>query len=562
MATAVSVPTFAPLRVPEYRRVWVAAVVSNLGTFLQLVAAPWLMLELTRSPFLVSLVTASLALPRLLLTLPAGALADAYDRRTLLITGQVASAATTLLMAVTTWRGLMTPELLVVLSFGLGIGTAVAMPAYQTLIPDLVPRPMVPAAVTLNSAGFNVARAVGPAVGGAMVAAGQVPLAFALNAASYLVIAATLLTLPRESLSNEGREPVWHAVVTGIRYVRYTRPVAVVLAVGGFFGLTAASVQTLLPNVVADDLGLGAGAYGVLLGLFGGGALAGAMTREKARTRLRGEVMLPMSILGFGIAGTAFGLSRIPVLSGVALAVSGLFWVWTLTTLNATVQLLAPRWARSRVMSLYLLAVVGIQPIGSLVAGGLGEGLGAATAVAVLTVATALLGVVSTRLELPILGEIEEPAPPDDWSIPRHASRVGGSPVLVVTTWTIAPEDVDRFLEAMRELRRHRYRVGARRWSLYRDADDPLRMTEVFQVHDWEEHLRQHARIDEEAAAALRYARSFDRDDGPRTRHLAGIDLLSSAEPIAEQLLTVHEEMHSHDGSVPLARGDGPTDRS
>lgn len=555
------VPALAPLRVADYRRVWVAALVSHVGTFLQLVAAPWLMLELTGSPFQVSLVGASLMLPRLLLTIPAGVLADVVDRRTLLLAGQVANAAAVSTMAVLAWQGTLTPTTLVALSFALGVGTAVSLPAFQTLVPDLVPRALLPAAVTLNSAAFNVARAVGPALGGALVGAGLASVAFGANAASYLVIAAILLTLPREAVPQQ-RRAVWRSAATGLRYARFTPSIWSILVVTAAFSLTAAAVQTLLPNVSSDDLGLGARGFGVLYGLFGGGALVGALTRERARVRIPGPVLLPGAIAGFGAAGVLFGLSPLPVVSGLALAAGGLFWVWTLTTLNATVQLLSPRWVRGRTMSLYLLAFAGIMPVGALAAGSVAEALGAGHAVAVLSGATLIVGLASRRFDLPVLGDIEEPAAPDDWSVPRHASQVGGGPVLIVTTWEIDPGDVGPFLDALRNLRRHRLRTGARRWSVFRDADQPYRITEVVEVHDWDEHLHQHSRIDTEAAAAIRAARSFDRAGGPVTRHLAGLDLLDSSAPsIEDQLLTVHEELHQTDGSVPLTgrggNGDG-----
>lgn len=545
---------FAPLRVPAYRRMWSAATISHVGTFLQLVAAPWLMNELTGSPFMVSLVTAALTFPRLALTVPAGVLADAFDRRTLLLVGQLASSVAVAVMAVLTAIGGITPESLIALSLALGTGTALTMPAYQTLVPDLVPRSILPAAVTLNSAAFNVARAVGPSIGGLFVAAGLTAAAFGVNAASYLAVVGVLLTFPRETLDEGPREPWMRSAAAGMRYARFTRPVRIVLLVAAAFALTAASVQTLLPNVASDDLGLGAGGFGLLFGAFGAGALVGAVTRERARRLLAGSSMLPASITGFGLAGAVFGLSRLPLLSGAALAVAGLCWVWTLTTINASVQLLAPRWVRGRLMSLYITAI-GLQPFGALVAGALAEQLGSGNTVALLTAGTAGLGLVAARLRLPVLGEIVEPAPPpEDFSVPAHPVRVAGSPVIVATTWRIDPERAEEFFAVMRDLRRHRFRTGARRWSLFRDAGEPYRVTEMFELADWDDHLRQHRRIDADAAAVLRRATALDcSEDGPHTRHLTGVDVVDpGAPPIAEQLLTVHEEYHRADGSVPL----------
>jgi MFS family permease len=544
------VRTFAPFAVPEYRRIWAAALVSHVGTFLQLTAAPWLMKEMTGSPLLVALVTTSLTLPRLLLTLPAGALADVVDRRTMLLVGQSFSAMSVAAMAVLTAVDRLTPAALLGLTFALGVGSAIAMPSFQTLVPDLVPRPLMAQAITLNSAAFNVARAVGPALGGLLVAAGLASAAFGTNAVSYLAVIGVLLTFPRATVEDPARQGLWRSTALGLRYARFTRPVRVLLGVTAVFALTTASVQSLLP-VVTDELGLGATGFGVLYALFGTGALAAVATRERARTRL-GHRMLPGSVLGFGAAGMAFGSAPAPLVAGLALMAAGLFWVWTMTTLNASIQLLAPRWVRGRVVSLYVLAI-GLQPLGAFGAGALAEWTGAGVAVAVFTAGTAALGLFAFRLGLPVLGQLDEPTPPEDWAVPRHARHVGGSPVIVATTWEIDREDVHEFLAVMRELRQQRFRTGAHRWSLYRDADRPTRITEFFVLHDWEEHLAQHARMDVEAAEVLARARAFDRADGPITRHLAGLDVIDSdAAPVEEQLLTVHEELHRHDGSVPL----------
>lgn len=550
------VSTFAPLRVRSYRLLWSVLVLSNLGTFLQMVAAPWLMLELTGSPLMVSLVTASLALPRLLLTLPAGALADAIDRRILLMIGQWGSALAVALLAVLTWQGGMTPGTLLVLTFALGVGSAVSVPAHQTLVPDLVPREMVPAAVSLNSAGFNVARAVGPAIGGAFVAAGAADVAFGLNAVSYIVVALTLIAIPPVGTADTTKSTVWRSTRAGLRYVRFTGPMMVIIGVAAVFALTAASIQTLLPNVVADDLGMDASGFGLLLGTFGAGALVAALTTERIRSHVRH--LLPFSIVGFGISGVVFGLSRMPLLSAAALAVAGLCWVWALTTMNATVQLMAPRWVRGRAMSIYLLAVLGVQPFGAVVSGAIAEEIGSATTVALLTGMTLVLGLYAMRMDrLPVLGDVVEPTMPEDWTVPDHAADLAGSPVLVQTTWHIDLHDAEQFFDAMREVRRHRLRTGAERWSIFRDADHPERITEIFQVHSWPDHLAQHQRLDQDAAEALRLARAFDQRGGPVTRHLVGLDLLDpDAPPIAEMLLAQHSQMHDLDGSVPLVPDD------
>lgn len=550
--TALGSPgTFDPLRNPVYRRVWSASLVSSIGTFLQLVAAPWLMNELTGSPFLVSAVTAALLLPRLALTLPAGALADAIDRRNLLLGGNALGASAVAVMAVMAANDALGPTALLALTAVLGVGSAIAQPAFHTLVPDLVAAPLRAQAITLTSAAFNVARAIGPSIGGALVAAGLTATAFGLNALTSLGVIAVVARLPRQAIDDTRTGGVWRATTLGLRYVRFTPTIRVLVALTAGFALTTAGVQALLPNIVSDELGLGATGFGLLYGAFGLGALGGAVTRDRVRLRT-GRAMLPGSVLTFGVSGVVFGLSDAPLLSALALAVAGLTWVWTLTTLNASVQVQAPRWVRGRVVSLYILAV-GVQPIGALLSGALAEWTGPGTSVALFSAATVLVGIAAFRTDLPVLGDLSEPVAPDHWTVAPHAEHVGGSPILVATTWQLDPVDLEPFLDLARQLRRERLRTGAHRWALYRDADDPYRITELFMLQDWDEHLAQHARLDQDAAAVIAAARALDRTGSPTTRHLAGLDVIDpSAPPLSEQMLTRHAQMHRQDGSVPL----------
>jgi MFS family permease len=565
-ATSDRVSTFAPLRVAEYRRLWLAFLVSNLGTFLQLTAAPWLMLQLTGSAFMVALVTAALTTPRLLLTLPAGALADAFDRRIMVTVGQVIAALSTAVMAVSAWQDELTPVLLLTLTFGLGIGTAIAIPALQTLVPDLVDEELVPAAVSLNSASFNVARAVGPAIGGAFVAAGAADLAFALNAASYLAVIGTVLTLPALGSADRSSGGVWQSTRVGLRFVRFTRAVLLVVTVTAVFNLTATSFQTLLPNVVADDLGLGADGFGILLGVFGAGSLTGALTRERVRARVR--LILPLAIILNGSVGILYGfVSRSPVVSAALLFVAGLTWVWTVITMNTIVQVVAPRWVRGRAMSVYLLSALGMQPIAAVLAGTLAEGIGAANAVGALSLVTLGLGLVTRLIDMPVLGEVRTPMSPDDFSVPRHAQQLPGSPLIVATRWTVAAADLPDYFDVMADLRRHRLRTGAQSWSLFRHAEHPLVFTEYVRLQDWEAHLAQHAHIDADAAAAIARARAFDVVGGPHTEHVARVDLaaddlLAAQEVAVDAHARLHAELHDSDGSVPIRPRRPPLDQA
>lgn len=510
------VPTLAPLRVAEYRHVWLAAVVSHLGTFLQMTAAPWIVLELTGSAFLVSLVTAALLFPRLVLTLPAGALADVVDRRTLLVVGNLIGAAAVGTMAVLARIDALGPATVIVLTLVLGSGSAIAMPAFQTLVPDLVPRSLLPQAITLNSGAFNVARAVGPALGGLLVAAGLASLAFGLNAASFLVVVGVLLTLPRDELEEVTRTPrsVLRATVTGVRYARFTPRIRRLLVVAGVFALTAAPVQALLAPA-AVEIGLGSDGFGLLWGVFGAGALVGVLTRERVRVALR-QRMVPGSLALFGLGGVTLGLAPTGPVAALGLAAAGVAWVWVLITLNATVQLLAPGWVRSRVVSIYAL-VVGLQPVGAFLAGVLAERTGAGLAIAVSTTVTLLTAAATVRVDLPVLGEVDEPRAGGLLARQELVDADVSGPVVVDRVWRIEEDDVAEFLALARSARGIRLRTGARSWELRRDAILPGVFFEEVAYADWDEHVVQRTRLEERDLALLRQLWSLDVEGAPET---------------------------------------------
>lgn len=518
------VSTLAPFAVPAYRRIWSAAVVSHLGTFLQMTAAPWLMLEMTGSAFLVSLVTAFLLLPRLLLTLPAGALADVVDRRTLLIVGNLIGSASVGTMALLAMADRLTPLWILALTLALGSGSALAMPAFQTLVPDLVPRPLLPQAITLNSGAFNMARAVGPAIGGALIAAGLVALSFGLNALSFLVVVAVLFTLPRDQVERAVTSPrsLLRATVIGVRYARFTPTIRTLLLVTAMFTLTTASVQALLAPA-AVELGLGGTGFGVLWGAFGVGALVGVGSRERIRIRL-GRYMVPASMMLFGVGGLVFGLVPVPVIAGIGLFLAGVSWVWVMITLNATIQLLAPTWVRSRVVALHAL-VVGLQPVGAMLSGALAEVTTSMTAIALTAAVTLGAGVVALRLDIPVLGRMDQPEIAGLEILDElREVEVAGS-VIVRRTWHVTEPDIKEFLALIREARAIRRRVGARAWELHRDAIQVGLFTEVVHYADWQEHLVQRTRLTTEDLQLLSRLRELNVDGAPHTRLLVPVDI-------------------------------------
>ncbi len=544
-----------PLRIGHFRALWTASVFSNIGTFLHAVAASWAMLELTGSPLWVGLMAASSTLPLLFLALPAGAMADLVDRRRILLIAQSVMGVAAVAMAVFWYLDIISPGLLLGLGLVLGAGLALNQPAWQAMVPDLVPRGMVADAVALNSVAFNVARAVGPALGGVIVATSGPGLAFALNAVSFLGVIVVVWTFRPATASALGTEPVGSAIAVGLRYARYTPPFRKLLGIAAGFAVTSAVVQSLLPNLTADALDSNATTYGFLLGAMGVGALIGAFTRRYGLDRLSGA-MVPVSIAMFGVAGIITGVSRLISLTAAALVLAGVCWVWSLATLNATVQLMSPQWVRGRAMSLYSLAFVGFLPIGSIIGGGLGNVIGAAESIAVMSVGTVILGLTFTRVGIPGLGDSVPGEPPADWVTQPHAEHHRGGPVMVINTWVIRHAELAEFLATMSDLRRVRLRTGAYEWTLYRNAEDPHRMSEFMLLTSWQDHIRQHHRIDAAAVEVIRRASGFDRTGRPQTRHLVAVSVDPERLPEWEQLLAVHDDLHASDGSIPLDQDD------
>ena len=541
--------TVAPLKIRRFRTLWVASIFSNVGSFLQAVAASWLMLELTDSATWVGLMAASSTLPLLFLSLAAGAIADMFDRRWVLVFAQGLMGVSAAAMAALTMLDRITPGSLLALGLLLGTGLAFNLPAWQATVPDLVPRGMIASAVALNSVAFNVARAVGPALGGFILVVAGAEVAFALNALSYLGVIVVLISLARVMPTPDREETsMVNAIALGVRFARFTPAFRRLLGLAAMFAMTSAVVQSILPNRT-EELGGGAGAYGILLGAMGLGALGGGFTRNAYSNKM-GSLTLPVSVGLFSISTVAIGLSPSMPLAIAALLVAGMSWVWALATLNATAQLMSPDWVRGRAMSLYTLSFVGVLPLGSILAGWVADGIGANGSYVLFGVAGAGVGfLLAPMLHIPSLNDVETPEFEESRTQPDHVVTVGG-PVMITTTWNVDHHRLDEFLEVMQEVRLVRLRTGAYRWRLYRDASNPHRLSELFLTVSWEEHLAQHRRIDDASAAVLRKARGLDINGSPRTTHRVAVDIENPAN--WSELVDAHAEYHSRDGSIPL----------
>lgn len=481
---------------PIFRAVWLASMSSNFGGLVQAVGASWLMTTLSDSPQDVALVQASVALPIMLFSLTAGAAADNLDRRVVMLCAQFWMLCVSALLAWFAWNDWLSPWGLLSFTFAIGCGAALNNPAWQASIGDMVPRSALPGAVAMNSMGFNIARSVGPAIGGAIVAAAGAAAAFAVNAVSYVALIVVLLRWrPERTPRALPPERIDIAMAAGLRYVAMSPNIRTVLLRGGLFGAAAAALPALMPIAARDLIAGGPLTYGILLGAFGVGAVGGALASGRLRLRLttEGIVRLASGLLVLGAVGT--GLSRTPLATVPALMLAGSGWVLALSTFNVTVQLSTPRWVVGRALSLYQMAT-----FGGMAAGAWGFGLiaeraditAALMAAAALQAAGGLLGLVlplpgSGGDDLEPLNRFREPRT----AVPVHA-RSG--PIVVTIEHRVAEDDVPAFVEAMNERRRISKRDGARRWTLLRDLADPRLWIERYHVPTWLEYVRDNQR--------------------------------------------------------------------
>jgi MFS family permease len=384
-----------PLREPLFRSLWFAAVISYTGTWMQNVGAGWLMTQLTVSPLMVGLVQAASTLPVFLVILPAGALADMVDRRRFLLITQAWMVAAAGLLGVFTLLGFVTPWILLLFTFILGLGAVMNDPAWQALTPDIVCRENHAPAVALNSVGFNVARAVGPALSGLVIAATSSGVAFLLNAASFFGVIFFLYRWKRPSFEKAQTGRVMDSMSAGFRFLRSDSLVQCVLIRTGAFSLAASSLLALLP-LIARQFRHGAGGYGMLLGSFGLGALAGAAALPRLRTRLSVDGVVAAAIILFALMTFAAGRVQAFPLLALVLFASGTAWIAILACLNVTAQTMSPPWMRARALSMYLLVLQGGMALGSAAWGALATKYGIPATMLCSAVAL-ILGLVTVR---------------------------------------------------------------------------------------------------------------------------------------------------------------------
>lgn len=511
------VSPFRPFRHPIFRWVWITSTISNFGGLIEGVGAAWMMVTLAAPASMVALVQASRTLPVMLLSLAAGAIADQYDRRRVLIGAQWFLFAVSAGLMLSTWFGVITPWLLLTFTFLIGCGNAFNRPAWQSSVGEMVPREDLSGAVALNSMGFNLARSVGPAVGGIIVAAAGAAAAFAFNVLSYLGLIGVLSRwrpdLPKQTLP---RERLDHAMAAGLRYVAMSPHILVVLVRSALFGLGSIVVQALLPLVARDLVAGGSLTYGVLLGAFGIGAVGGALFGSVARRRWSTETIVRLASVTFAIGTSIAGLSTFLPITLLALALTGASWIVALSSFNVVVQMASPRWVAGRSLALYQMATFGGMSLGSWVWGVVAEhhGVGRALVLAAIVQAAAIVVALPFRL-----AEVEnlDLAPLRDFTAPATEvpTDARSGPVVVTIDYVIDEADEVAFLTVMAERRRIRRRDGARHWHLLRDLGEPTRWIERYHVPTWLDYVRHNQRRTRADAAVSERLRALHRGDEP-----------------------------------------------
>ena len=420
-------------------------------------------------------------------------LADILDRRLVLIAVQATVAALGALLAVLTFADRVTPALLLVLVFLLGTGSALGAPAYQSLVPELVPRSEIPAAAALNSISINVARALGPAIAGVLVATAGVASTFAVSAGTALTYGVVVALWRPPKAERHVPEPFVGALRAGPRYVRHAPVVRRILLRAALFLVPASALFALLPLIASHRLGLGSGGYGLLLAALGVGAITGALVLPRIRERLSANALVAVAGGAFAVALAAVALLRDPVPVLLVLLPAGVAWVVVLSTLNASLQLFLPAWVRGRSLAIYTIVLFGGQAFGAIVFGAIADILGLVEA---LLIAAGLAAAAAATIRIWPFFETTgvDRGAAVYWPEPQLAAGIDpdGGPVVVVSTYQVRPEREGSFVKAMARVRESRLRTGAVSWGLYRDGAEGRTFVEMFVVLSWDEHLRQH----------------------------------------------------------------------
>lgn len=505
----------APLRHPVFRRIWLASLVSNLGILIQGVGAAWAMTQMTTSADKVALVQTALMLPIMLISMPAGAIADMHDRRIVALVSLSIALCGATALTMLDWYKLATPNVLLALCFIVGSGMALFGPAWQASVSEQVPAETLPAAVALNGISYNIARSFGPAVGGIVVATAGAVAAFAVNAVLYLPLMIVLFLWNRtHEPSRLPRERLNRAMVSGVRYIANSPSIRIVLIRTLVTGLIGGSVSALMPLVARDLLHGGAQTYGIMLGAFGMGAVIGALNISEVRKRLSGEAAVRACAISMAGAIASVALSTNAVLTAAALVLAGGVWMLAVALFNIGVQLSAPRWVAGRSLAAFQAAIAGGIALGSWGWGHLTDYAGVEIALLVSAGLMLLSPILGIWLRMPPVGARNEAATEVLADPEVRLSLTGRSgPLVVEIEYRVAQDNARLFHNVMQEVQLSRQRNGAYGWSIARDIADPELWTERYHCPTWLDYLRQRNRATQSERAL--HQRAIDFHLGP-----------------------------------------------
>lgn len=516
--------SFAPLRQPVFAVLWAATVLGNVGSFMRDVASSWMVTDLSASPTAVALIQTAATLPIFLLAIPAGVLSDILDRRRFLIFVQLLLASVSGTLLLLSHTGALTVDYLIALTFVGGIGAALMGPTWQSIVPELVPRADLKGAVALNSLGINIARAIGPAAGGLILASFGAAVTYGMDVLSYVFVIAALLWWKRPAAADSAlSENFLGAFRAGLRYTRASKELHRVLLRAAVFFLFASAVWALLPLVARQMLGGSSGFYGVLLGAVGAGAILGALLLPRlGKLDADGLVLLASVASAAVMAALVFAPPK--WLAVLLLVVLGMGWITALTTFNSVAQAILPNWVRGRGLAVYLTVFNGAMAAGSLGWGLVAREIGVPYALAASAAGLVLVALLFHRVRLPV-GEADLQAS-NHWPEPLVAEPVAHDrgPVLVQVEYRIRQADRPAFLAAMKRLSRERLRDGAYAWGVVEHTGDAERVVEWFFVESWAEHLRQHHRVSHADADLQAEALRFHvGPDKPEVHHFLAL---------------------------------------
>ncbi|MGY5776396.1 MFS transporter [Rhizobium sp. LEGMi135b] len=504
-----------------FRSLWSATLISNLGGLVEGVGAAWLMTSLATSHGMVALVQSSTTLPVMIFSLAAGALADNYDRRRIMLIAQTLMLSVSATLAVLSYSNALTPWLLLCFTFLIGCGGALHNPSWQASMGDVVPREHLPGAVALNSMSYNLMRSIGPAIGGVIVAAAGAAFAFLFNVFCYFALIFTLWRWKKAPVYNTlPREPFGSAMSAGFRYVQMSPNLLKVMCRSFVFGLTAIVILALLPLVARDHVHGTAITYGIMLGFFGFGAICGAMLIGRIRDVLSNEWVIRGAFFTLAVSCFFLALSNQVWLSCLLLMPAGVAWVQAFSLFNVTVQLSTPRWVVGRALSLYQTATFGGMAVGSWLWGELADAHGVTGALFIASAALGIGGLLGLVLRQPDFESLNLD-PTNTFSEPQLQLdlRSRSGPILVMVDYDIDQEDVSEFLAVMAQRRRMRIRDGAKQWSLLRDLEKPNTWTESYHLPTWIDYVRHSQRQTHADVEVAEHLDRLHRGDQPPVIH-------------------------------------------